>query len=47
MKCKVELYKAGTVFEEVVVARDYNDARQTALARNPGATVIGVTAVFE
>ena len=47
MKCKVELYKAGTVFEEIVVARDYKDARQTALARNPGATVMGVTAVFK
>jgi hypothetical protein len=47
MKCKVELYKAGTVFHEVVIARDYQDARETALARNPGATVMGVTAVFE
>jgi len=47
MKCKVELYKAGTVFEEIVIARDYKDAKQTALARNPGATVMGVTAIFE
>jgi hypothetical protein len=47
MKCKVELYKAGTVFEEIVVARDYKDARETALVRNPGATIMGVTAVFE
>ena len=47
MKCKVELYKAGTVFQEIVIARDYQDARETALARNPGATVMGVTAVFE
>ena len=47
MKCKVELYKADTVFKEVVIARDYKDARQTALARNPGATVMGVTAVFK
>ena len=47
MKCKVELYKAGTVFHEVVIARDYQDARETALARNPGATVMGVTAIFE
>ena len=47
MKCKVELYKAGTVFKEVVIARDYKDAKETALARNPGATVMGVTAVFE
>tara|TARA_Y100000022_G_scaffold141856_1_gene123682 strand:- start:1194 stop:1337 length:144 start_codon:yes stop_codon:yes gene_type:complete len=46
MKCKVQLFKAGTVFDEVVIARDYQDAKQVALARNPGATVMGVTAVF-
>ena len=47
MKCKVELYKAGTVFDEVVIARDYEDAKKVALARNPGATIMGVTAVFD
>ena len=47
MKCKVELYKAGTVFNEIVIAKDYKDAREVALARNPGATIMGVTAVFE
>jgi hypothetical protein len=47
MKCKVELYKAGTIFEEVVIATDYQDAKKVALARNPGATIMGVTAVFE
>jgi hypothetical protein len=47
MKCKVELYKAGTVFEEIVIARDYQDARKIALARNPSSTIMGVTAVFE
>ena len=46
MKCQVTLYKAGTVFKEEVIAKDYKDARQVALARNPGATVVGVTAVF-
>ena len=46
MKCKVELYVAGKVFDEIVEARDYEDARRTALARNPSAKVIGVTAVF-
>ena len=35
------------VFKETVIARDYQDARQVALARNPGAQVIGVTAVFK
>ena len=47
MKCKVTLYKAGTVFDEKVIARDYEDARSVALARNPGATVVSVTAIFE
>jgi hypothetical protein len=47
MKCKVQLYVAGKVFHEIVEARDYKDARETALARNPNAKVVGVTAVFE
>jgi hypothetical protein len=40
------LFKAGTVFKEEVIARDYQDAKQVALARNPGATIVSVTAVF-
>jgi hypothetical protein len=46
MKCKVQLYVAGTVFDEIVIARDYEEARKVALARNPNAKVLGVTAVF-
>jgi len=46
MKIQVTLYIAGKVFYEIVQARDYADARQTALARNPTAQVVGVTAVF-
>ena len=46
MKCKVQLYVAGKVFDEIVEAKDYQDAKKTALARNPSAKVIGVTAVF-
>lgn len=46
MKCKVQLYVAGKVFDEIVEARDYKDAKETALARNPKAKVVGVTAVF-
>tara|TARA_R100000005_G_scaffold92238_1_gene65512 strand:- start:1673 stop:1813 length:141 start_codon:yes stop_codon:yes gene_type:complete len=46
MKCKVKLFVAGKVFDEIVIARDYQEARQVALARNPNAQVIGVTAVF-
>ena len=46
MRCKVQLFLAGKVFDEIVEAKDYNDAKKTALARNPSAKVIGVTAVF-
>ena len=46
MKCEVKLFKAGTVFTEEVIARDYQDTRKVALARNPGATVVGVNAKF-
>jgi hypothetical protein len=46
MRCKVQLYVAGKVFEEIVEARDYDDAKRTALARNPSARVISVTAIF-
>ena len=47
MLCEVKLFVAGKVFSERVHARDYQEARQVALARNPNAKVIGVTAVFE
>ena len=46
MRCKVQLYVAGKVFDEIVEARDYSDAKRTALARNPTAKVMSVTAVF-
>ena len=44
MKCEVTLYKAGTVFKEEVIAKDYQVAREVALARNPNARVVGVNA---
>ena len=37
---------AGQVFSESVHARDYAEAEQVALARNPNATVISVTATY-
>jgi hypothetical protein len=46
MKYVVQLYVAGKVFNEEVQAANFNDARQTALARNPKAKVIGVNAKF-
>jgi len=47
MKCEVKLYVAGQVFTETVIARNYEEAREVALARNPNAKVMGVTAVFK
>ena len=47
MKCEVKLYVAGKVFTETVEARNYQDAKETALARNPNAKVVGVNAVFK
>tara|TARA_Y100001970_G_scaffold141939_1_gene174643 strand:- start:2151 stop:2294 length:144 start_codon:yes stop_codon:yes gene_type:complete len=46
MKCEVKLFVAGSVFTEIVQARNYEEARQVALARNPNARVVGVNAVF-
>ena len=47
MKCRVRLYVTGKLFNEDVYARDYAEARNGALARNPNATVVGVTQVVE
>ena len=46
MRCEVKLYVAGQVFIEEVNARNYDDARRTALSRNPTATVVSVNAKF-
>ena len=46
MKCAVKLYVAGKVFEELVYAANYDDARKTAISRNPTARVIGVNVKF-
>ena len=46
MKHKVELYVAGRVFNEQVYAENYDEAKQVALARNPNARIISVTAVL-
>jgi hypothetical protein len=42
MKCEVTLFIAGTIFKEEVIARNYEDARRTALARNPTAKGMSV-----
>ena len=46
MRHKVQLYVAGKTFYEYMEARDYQEARQVALARNPNADVISVNADF-
>ena len=46
MRVKVKLYIAGKLFDEVVEAANYDDAKKTALARNPTAKVVSLTAVF-
>ena len=46
MKCEVKLFVAGKVFSEEVHARNYDEARQVAVARNPNARVIGGNAKF-
>ena len=46
MKCKVKLYVAGQTFTETVHAKDYQEAKQVALARNPNAPGVSVNASF-
>ena len=47
MKCRVQLYVAGQLFNEDVHAKDYQEEKKVALARNPNATVVSVTAIME
>jgi hypothetical protein len=47
MKVKVQLFVGGKVFYEIVEARNYQDARQTALARNPTAKLVSTTAIMK
>ena len=46
MKYEVKLYVGGKVFTEEVQAANYQDARQTATARNPTAKIIGVNPII-
>ena len=47
MKYKVQLYVGGKVFYEEVQANSPKDARETAIARNPTAKVVGVNVSFK
>ena len=42
MRWEVKLWVSGSTFTEEVIAKDYQDAKETALARNPKARVIAV-----
>jgi hypothetical protein len=46
MKYVVQLYVGGKLFNEEVQATNPKDARETALARNPRAQVVGVNVKF-
>ena len=45
MKVKVNLWVGGRAFEEVVHVARFEDARQTALARNQAARVVAMNPV--
>ena len=47
MKYEVKLYVGGKVFTESVEAVNQQDAKETALARNPTAKVVGVNVSFK
>ena len=46
-KWAVKLYVAGKLFEEKVHAVNYQDAKETALARNPKAKVVSVNPTYQ
>jgi len=43
MNCAVKLSKEGKIFTEDVIASNYCDAEESALARNPDAIVVSVS----
>jgi len=47
MKYEVRLYVGGKVFIEEVYATNPKDARETALTRNPKATILGLSPLLK
>ena len=45
MKWEVKIYVGGTVFNEEVRSGNMQDAKDTSLARNPTARIIGVNPI--
>lgn len=46
MTCRVTCYVAGKVFTVDCIARNYQEAREVALAQHPNARIVSVTAIF-
>ncbi len=46
MTCRVTCYVAGKVFTVECIARNYQEAREVALAQHPNAHIVSVTAIF-
>ena len=47
MKVKVTLWVGGRTFDEIVVVSNIQEAKETALSRNPRARVIAMNPVFD
>ena len=47
MKVKVTLWVGGRTFDEIVVVSNIQEAKETALSRNPTARVIAMNPVFD
>ena len=43
---KVKLMQGGTIFEDVVIVSKFEDAKKTALMRNPTARVVAMNPFF-
>lgn len=46
MKCRVTCMVSGQLFYVECLARNYEEARQVAIAQHPNARIMGVTAIF-
>ena len=46
MKVKVKLIQGNTIYEDVVIFSKFEDAKKTALARNPTARVVAMNPVI-
>ena len=47
MKVRVTLYVGGTTFEDVVHVAKFEDAKKTALARNPTAKIVAMNPITQ